>query len=219
MAPRRNKVKPFDPAAAERARISQRRTDFDAVGLQPEAATLASHSDVQTTRAGDERAGKRVADNTARRIDAFEALRAGMQPGVYDAARRLERDIKIRNHENDRGHSMARVDHEGGKDFTDAAIEAHKRVRTVFRLIGARDQFLLSELIDPGPVSRLARPHWRQAVFYVTGETHDHAQGAAVRAACSNLAEAYSALERISSKGRLTVAMENVITPKRALCA
>lgn len=219
MAPRRNKVKPFDPAAAERARISQRRTDFDAVGLQPEAATLASHSDVQTTRAGDERAGKRVADNTARRIDAFEALRAGMQPGVYDAARRLERDIKIRNHENDRGHAGGRVDCERGKDFTDAAIEAGIRIRNVMRLIGARDQFLLSELIDPGPVSRLARPHWRQSVFYVTGETHDHAQGAAVRAACSNLAEAYSSIERVSSKGRLTVAMENVITPKRALCA
>ena len=75
MAPRRNKVKPFDPAAAERARISQRRTDFDAVGLQPEAATLESYADVQTTRAGEMRGAKRVDGDTARRLDVFETLR------------------------------------------------------------------------------------------------------------------------------------------------
>ena len=32
---------------------------------------------------------------------------------------------------------------------------------------------------------------WRDAVAYVTGETHTHAQAAAVRAACVNLRDAY----------------------------
>jgi len=201
MAPRRNKVKPFDPAAAERAKIAQRQTDFDAVGLQPEAAALESHADIQTTRAGEMRGAKRVDSDTARRLDVFETLRPSMDHaafvGAYDAARRLERDILISLGQHDHGRPVDRVDCEqAAYSRVDAMIDASKRTQRVRNRLAPRDTWLLWELIAP------SRPwtSWRATVAHITAETNPNAQGAAVRAVCVNLRDAYQALEIVVRK-------------------
>lgn len=184
---RKRKPKTPEQIAAERQAkaLAQRVRDFEAVGLQPTSAALQANENVVVTREG----AKTL--ETARRADAFDALRDGMMPGAYDAARRLERDMRIRRGEQDKGRPMGRVDNERPLDRTDAAVQAGQRVDKVLGNIGERDAWLLSELIYP----HFERT-WREVVYHITGETHAHAQGAAVRCACANLRYAYEAMER-----------------------
>jgi hypothetical protein len=176
------KRKPKSPGEILAERAARRAHDFEAVGLQPEAASLATSRAVEVRRAG------RANALTARRLDAFDALRDGMAPGAYDAARRLEEDMRVRRGEVERGRSLIRVDGRGeGPALLDRQLAAGRRVDAVLGRVGARDAWLLSELIYP-PVERES---WRATVLHVSGETHPHAQAAAVRAACANLAAAY----------------------------
>lgn len=180
----KTRQKPYDPAA-------QRAKDLAAVGLQPEAAVLAQHDAVEVTRLAQEgHNGKKVAHDVARRMDAFEALKAGMERGAYDAARRFERDILTRRREAGAGRPMERVDCEPEREF--AWVDAAIRVDEVTDRLPPRDWWLLMELISP----RIEWAGWRETVKYITGETHPHAQGAAVRSACVNLRDAYEAIER-----------------------
>ena len=183
--PRKSKSKPKTPEQIAAEKLARRARDFEAVGLHPEAAALPAHDDVEARRQDQKHAAG------ARRVDVLDALKEGMQPGAYDAARRLEHDMLLRRGEGDRGRAMARVDCEGRGDRTDEMIAAAERIEAVLSRIGDRDAFLLSELLDPSPAARLARPTWRAAVAYVTGETHTHAQAAVVRSACANLRAAY----------------------------
>lgn len=185
------KAKPKSPDDIHAERIAARSRSFEAVGIHPDAAALANFDDVDANHAERER------EDGARRKDAFLALRDGMAVGAYDAARRLEEDIALRFGEADRGHAGERVDCGAGSyGTTDAQIDAGLRVDAVLSRIGQRDEWLLTELIRP----TVRRPNWRSTVAYVTGETNPVAQGAVVRFACVNLADAYSTLER---KGRL----------------
>jgi hypothetical protein len=184
---RKKTSKPKSPEDIAAERIARRERDFDAVNLQPEAARLVAYQDVTVAHA------ERAKVDGARRVDAFLALRDGMQPGAYDAARRLEKDMAIRAQENDKGRAMQRVDNDGGRDVMDTVIQAGRRVDAVFARIGERDQWLLTELIQPA-VERSGG--WRGIVAHVTGEENPVAQGAAVRAACANLFHAYKALEQ-----------------------
>jgi hypothetical protein len=181
--PRKAKAKPKSPAQIAAEKLARRRQDFAAVNLQSDGADLAAHTDVAIRREGQ----KNVL--TARRLDVFEALKAGMQPGCYDAARRLERDITIRRGEHDHGRPMERVDgdEQAALCRNDQIIAAGERVDAVLKRLSGRDAWLLTELISPQP----SRPGWRETVAYITGESHLHAQGAAVRAACVNLRDAY----------------------------
>lgn len=210
--------KPHDPAAAIRAeakRLIQRSLDMEAVSLQREAAVLDRMSDVEITRAGQKREGQKVTGNSARRVDAFDALREGLPVGCYDAARRLERDILLSRGQGDRGAHMERVDGSGGMEREFRFIVASSELRALVGRLAPRDWWLLHELIAPSrdydgwqPVREDAEGRmvkgepiqgWRAAVAYITGETHTHAQGAAVRAACVNLRDVYEALERRSA--------------------
>lgn len=174
-------------ANREASALAQRIQGFEAVGLQPEAASLPSHADVQTTRAGATRDGRKVEGDQARRLDAFAALKEGMQPGAYDAAKRLERDIHIRYGQNDHGRPE-RVDCEPQAfDRTDKMVMAGERVDRVLDMLGTQERRLLTELILPQP----QRVTWREVVRHYTGEANPHAQCAAVRLACVNLRDAY----------------------------
>ena len=178
----RKRAKPKSPAQIMAERLARRAGDFEAVGLQREAAALASSEAVEVRRAG------RAHVAGARRLDAFDALREGMAPGGYDAARRLEADLRLRRGEADHGRSLIRVDGGGdGPVLLDRQLAAGRRIDAALARVGARDAQLLCELIYPS----VERPGWRQTVALVTGETHSHAQAAAVRAACANLAAAY----------------------------
>lgn len=171
--------------------ISKRALDLEAVNLQPEAAALALQADIEVTREGQGREGRKVDSNQARRLDAFAALRVGMAAGAYDAARRFELDLLTRHGVADRGKSMERVDCTGGH-ATDQIIAAGQRVEAVQDRMPPRDFWLLCELIVP-PVDRGT---WRDHCAYVTGERHTEGQAACVRSACLNLRDAYTAIER-----------------------
>jgi hypothetical protein len=88
------------------------------------------------------------------------------------------------------------VDNEQSGDRTDAMVDASIRVDLALGGIGARDAWLLSELISPSVQTRLSATNWRGIVAYVTGEENPHAQAAAVRSACANLAMAYDRMLR-----------------------
>jgi hypothetical protein len=174
--------KPKSPAQILAERAARRACDFEAVGLAPEAASLATSAAIEVKRAG------RTNTTMARRLDAFDALRDGMEPGGYDAARKLEADLRLRRGEADHGRNLIRVDGGGeGPVLLDRQLAAGRRIDAVLGRVGARDARLLCELIYPSA----ERAGWRETVAKVTGETHQHAQGAVVRSACANLAAAY----------------------------
>lgn len=181
------------PEQIEAEKTLQRARDLEAVNVPPEAAALPRQADIEVTRAGQARAkgdDKKVDHDNARRLDAFEALRSGMAPGAYDAARRLERDMLTRLGLGDSGRQTDRVD--GAFGSADRAFLAGAAVLAVFDRLAPRDGWLLTELIAPA----IDRGTWRDHVAYITGETHTHAQGAIVRAVCVNLRDAYAAMER-----------------------
>lgn len=188
------------PEQREAERIARRVQDLVAVNLPAEAAVLTHHEDIEVTRAGQKREGQKVTSDSARRLDAFSALRESMRKpefvGCYDAARKFERHVIISRNEHDRGRSMERVDGEQGRDRLEAIIFASERVRLIKGMLSRRDFWLLVELIAP----TRERPTWRDGVYYVTGEDNPNAQGAAVRAACVNLRDAYEALDTAPRK-------------------
>lgn len=194
-------------ARTEALRLRELRADsFAILGLQQEASDLDQNDDVIARAAGR----KNVV--SARRADAFDMLKAGMEPGAFDAARRLERDIRMRRGEHDHGRPLDRVDGDiaSAVGRTDQILAAAERVNAVLKRLSPRDALLLVELIYPTAPRDYAQRDsagreigritgWRAIVAIVTGETHAHAQGAAVRAACVNLRDAYDGLRRVAA--------------------
>jgi hypothetical protein len=196
---RRRKAEPKSPAEIAADRRRARAPDFEAVGLPAGAATLERNDDIEVTRASGKREGRRVQEDSARRLDAFSALKDSMEKGVNDAARRLERDLLIRADMADSGRVLVRVDEDhsrGGR--TDRMIAAGDRCMAVQELLSQRDWMLLSLIVYSPFGSQF--PTWRHVVEHVTKEENPNAQGAAVRAACANLAEAYEALDRVRQR-------------------
>lgn len=179
------------PEQIEAQRLAKLAQNLEAVNLPPEAATLHRQQDIEVIREGEDREGRKVDKDQARRLDAFSALKPGMAHGAYDAARRFELDLLTRHGVADRGRSMERVDCTGGH-ATDAIITAGEKVEGVQVRIPPRDFWLLCELIIP-PIDRGT---WRDHVSYVTGERHTEGQAACVRSACLNLRDAYAAIDR-----------------------
>lgn len=174
---------------------ARKRQAFEALNLQPEAADLARNSDVEITRAGEGRGDQKVKEDSARRLDAFDALKPSMKAeryvGCYDAARKYEHQLLVRRGENDRGPSSERVDRTAGFT-TDDMVDAAIWIEAVNAKLPPRDWWLLMELINP--TRELGG--WRGTVAYITGETHDHSQGAAVRAMTVNLRDAIEVVEK-----------------------
>jgi hypothetical protein len=210
--------RPYDPSKAARAaakaaqaELDRKRQDFGAVNLQPDAASLLSQQSIQITRTGAKRDGQVVQENSVRRLDAFAALKESMEKGAFDAARRLERDMRMRRGDGDKGQRVERVDCDGKRDLTDLIITAGQNCDSVKSRLSPRDWWLLVEMIDPAvsrdgwckiwkdeqDVEQRAGPFygWRAHVAYITGEINPNAQGAAVRAACVNLRDTYEALD------------------------
>ena len=190
MSKKRSKPKNPEQIAAEKRRA--RAQDFGALNMQPEAANLPANESIEVRRES------RQSLAGARRLDVFEALRAktkakpksndppALDAASYAAARKLEADMREQRGEFDRGRNLHRVDEtqdsEGG--YMDRRIAAAERVEAALKRVGDRDAYLLTQLIYP----TIPCDHWRKIVFYVTGETNPHAQAAAVRSACANLA-------------------------------
>lgn len=175
----------------EAERIAKRARDLEAAGVTPEAAILPRQDDIEVTREGAQREGRKVDSDQARRLDAFSALRTGMAAGAYDAARRFELDLLTRHGMADKGNAIGRIDCTAGHT-TDLSLTAGIMVEKVQDRIPPRDFWLLCELIVP-PVDRGT---WRDHVNYICGEKHSEAQAACVRSACVNLRDAYAAMER-----------------------
>lgn len=172
--------------------LERKRQDFAAVNLPTDAAELIRNAAIEVNRAGAQRGAQKVNEDSARRLDAFSALKDGMDKGAYDAARRLERDILARRGEGDRGARSERVDCDAGRDIADLIVRAGQDCDYVKSRLSRRDWWLLVELIQP-PVDR---GHWRQHVFYITGEANPHAQAGCVRSASVNLRDVYEELDQ-----------------------
>lgn len=192
MAKKPARKTPAQIAAELAARQRQR---FEAVNLPPEIADLISGADIEITRAGEDRDKQRVQEDSARRLDAFAALKEGMQKGCFDACRQYEHKILVRRGENDRGPSSERLCRTSGFT-TDAMIDAATWLEAVNAILAPRDYWLLIELITP------SRPTWREVVTYITGETHVHGQASAVRAMSVNLRDAIEAHEKARLEAR-----------------
>lgn len=180
---RRNKPKSPEAIAADK--LAARRRDFEAANL-PDSAELQTAYDVEVRREGQ----KNVL--TARRTDVFDLLKPGMAPGAYDAARRLERDMRIRAGETERGSPMPRVDAlpaDVARALRMAA--AGQRVDHIMGRLPIRDALVLRCLIEP-----IRDATWHASIERLTGETHPHAHGAVVRGVCLNLRDTYTAMER-----------------------
>lgn len=197
---RKSKPKPKTPDQIQAEKLKARKRDFEAVNLPADAAELPNHQGVVITRAGEARDSQKVEDDTARRADAFDVLRKGFVTGGYDAVRRLERAMLRQHGEGDKGRNLERVDGSPGSEIHTilAKVDAGTEVAWVLRHTGDRDALLLGELLRP----KTHRPTWRDHVAYVTGETHEHAQGAAVRAAVANLVPAYKAWDELDGKAK-----------------
>ena len=189
--------KPSDPATIARRTAERRRKDFASVDLAPEAADLPQNAAVlvePVTRA-DPGAGVKGNEKRAQRQDVFARLyaRSALTTPQLDAVRRLERDMAERRGEGDGGGGGlgTRVDCARPIPVSDRSIAAAERVEAAFARIGRRDAELLTELLEPRRVLTTEAERWRVVVRLITGETHSHAQGAAIRAAADNLAQAY----------------------------
>lgn len=177
---------------AEESAFVKRVQDLEAVNLPVGMAALKTGESIEVTRAGGARAGRKVEADSARRLDAFEALKAGMVDGAYDAARKFERDLLESRREGDRGFLVEKVQQEATKEREFKFIIAAGNVREVKGQLAPRDWRLLMELIAP----EFFRGTWRDHVAYVTGEKQFNAQGAVVRSLCVNVRDAYAAIER-----------------------
>jgi hypothetical protein len=172
--------------------LAKRLQDFHAVGLPAGLAALPAGSNIEITRTAEKREGQTVEANSARRLDAFTALRRMMEPGCYDAGRKYEHQMLVRRGENDRRTAMERVDRTSGLT-SDAMVDAALWLEAVDAMLSRRDRRMLLELIEPTK----AWASWRDLVQAIAGEKLEHAQAAAVRAMAVNLRDAIDEVERL----------------------
>lgn len=132
----------------------------------------------------------------ARRDDVFDRLlaRQALSGAAHQAVRRLDADMTERRGDGSGDRKLGeRMGAAGTRDLvTQRMIDAGDRVEAALALIGRRDAALLRELLEPRQVMvGEGVERWRQVVVIMAGETHQHAQGAVVRAASENLVLAY----------------------------
>ena len=186
--------KPSTPQEIAERKLAKRRQDFEAVGLQPDAAVLATAGDIEVSRKTQQ------TEQAARRSDVFLALCRGMATGAYDAARRLERDILMAAGLSDRGLRLVSVDETTeGRSRMDRMLAARDRLDSLRDIMPEHEFWLMCELIDPKRPNGGQPRSWRDVVGYVTGEELPDAKPALVRNACQSTAWAY----RLLDEGRL----------------
>jgi hypothetical protein len=206
MTPEQVAIQCAERRAAERE--AARRLEY---GVNDEALALPANDEVRVVR--DKRKG---GVQTAHRDDVFDRLLRA--DGQMRAIRRLEQDIAEQHGEAYREGQRVHVDtsqYPPGQNINEAAIKAGKRVAAVKAKLGARCWILLHDLIRRSVVGfpandgltegeahrqRVERKDsnpfdWRRVVLHLTGEENEQAQGARVRAACTDLADAYADID------------------------
>lgn len=206
MTPQEIALQLAERRAAERE--AARRLEY---GINDEALGLAANDDVKAVK--DKRKG---GIQTAHRDDVFDRLLKN--DGHMRAIRRLEQDIGEQHGESYREGQRVHVDNSQyppGQNVNQAAIEAGKRVAAVKAKLNARCWILLHDLIRRSEVGfpandrvtegeahrqRVERKDsnpfdWRRVVYHLTAEKNEQAQGARVRAACTDLADAYADID------------------------
>lgn len=202
----RSKHKPMSPEQVIKKAAERRAKEFEAVGLQGEAAKLTAQEDVTITRQGDTNAeGKKVRENQILRMDAFHCLRDSLCDGGYDTVREFERQLTIRAGEHDRGRNLERVDCSTGGGRIDAMVAAATHVARITGQLSDRTHWLLTELLDPSVQTRIQTNTWRGVVAHITGATNPVAQAERVKVAVEELVDAY-AKACVDPKARKVVA-------------
>jgi hypothetical protein len=172
---RRKKHKPYDPAAAERMR-AEREADREM------AATLAAQPSTQVNRDG--RTGRLT---SAIRLNCFNTLLPanGMERAAVDWLDEIVRTAHGENTPERRpDHIRASNDGAPGQNVSDAMLAAALTLAVVVDAMAPAQARMLLALMQPD-ADLITR--WRVTVERHTGETHTHAQAAAVRAACTQL--------------------------------
>ena len=195
MARRRTKARPADPTVSARLRAEERERARDPAtwGLDREALRLNANADVQT------RADHGGTVMRARRHDVFDLMvaRGRLSQAAFDALRQLQNDVA-------RLHAMAggvsayaeRIDRSGlDQSTTDARRRSSERINAMLALAGPANARLLLAICESAAALGPSMT-WRALVERETGEHLADAQGAILRAACENLAEASAMLRR-----------------------
>ncbi|HZZ34337.1 MAG TPA: hypothetical protein VFE03_01335 [Caulobacteraceae bacterium] len=195
MTKRRKTSRPADPMEIARRRAEERARAREPQTWGADPAALRLPANVQVDLQTDARG--RV--SRARRVDVFELFRSrgSLRPASYDAVRRLQDEIATLHRTPFAAVSYTpRVDSSRRPGvISDASHRAGRRIDQVLSLTGLANARLLAALCEIDMV--LGRtPDWRATVVRETGERLADAQGARVRAACDNLAEAYAELDR-----------------------
>lgn len=173
---RKKRAKPFDPAAAARIR-AEREENVDQIATLRAQPSTAVNVCTRTGRL-----------TGAWRMNCFNTLlpAKGLERQAVDW---LDDLVRTANGENggERRPDHIRASTEGapGQNISDAMIKAGRRLQVVTEALPPQHARMLFELMKPD-ADLITR--WRAVVERCTGETHSHAQGATVRAACSTLA-------------------------------
>ena len=191
MAPRRKSHRPASPAD-----IARRRSQMQLAKAEEPPAIDAAHlalpvnAEVKVAKDG---AGRVV---RARRQDVFDLLcaRGKLTPSALTAVRRLQEDMAVLHRTISCGGDLApRVDRSRRPEsFGEARLAAGARIEATLSRAGPITARLLVALVEPEVVGGRSIA-WREIVARETGETLPDAQGAVLRIACENLAEAYGA--------------------------
>jgi hypothetical protein len=199
MARSRKNTRPADPAQIalrraqerERERLSDR--EPDQWGIAVEGLALPANAMVSAASDGSGRITR------ARRQGVFDLLkgRGALSAVAHEAICRLQDDVAIL-HSSVSGcvDYAPRVDRSRPLEtFNERRHRASLRIEAVLGLSGPASARLLGALCEAGAALG-PTIDWRMLVRRETGETLPDAQGAILRAACDNLAEAYVIIDR-----------------------
>lgn len=176
---KRKPSKPMTAAQREARRLQN---------LQAIAEQEARKKEIERMRAAglDVRVGPRYTITSVRRLNCFNLLLK--EDAVKAAVEWLDQTLRTATGENtpERNPDYIRGSSEGapGQNISQAMIDAGEVLQTIQENMNPRDCRMLFDLLKPDH-DLLTR--WRQVVERCTGETNAHAQGAAVRSACSSL--------------------------------
>ena len=193
MSGRRRFGPPSTPQAIlHRRSLERARASVPEEGVNAKSLRLPANNDVDVRLGG----GGKVM--RARRQDVFDLLagRGRLAPEAVGAVRRLQQDMAVlhRTLSGVRDFSP-RVDAQPNADgLSDSRLRAGERIAAVLELSGVASARLLAALCEVDVVEGRTAD-WRAVVERETGERLADAQGAALRAACENLAGAYRAFD------------------------
>ena len=216
--------KPFDPADRDRER--ERRKAEERAASEKAEADRANRIDViHAVRAqpGETRVSA-TPDAPHRRLDVFALMleRKAITGDHERAVRRLQNDIAMARpllgtpQIGDRVQGTLQPEEAAARHFERAKdrVEAMDRAAAALAALGGMDGVLMVALVVPLASAALTR--WRDTVERITGESHDHAQGARMRSACQRLMEYYLDLDNTPRRSSTVFIGEMISRAERA---